>query len=489
MPFTDQDAHRLRAACTILVEEHHLPGIAVGVVQGDDLVFAEGFGYADIESRTPMAPENRQRIASISKTMVGLCAMALVDEGRLSLDQNVLELLPELMLHGQGESPKVWHLLTHSGGIGEVPNAEDLRDPWRYLFCETPTAGGPAEWYQAGLTIEVPPGTKYAYANHGYVLLGEIVSRIEDKPVREVLRQRIFAPLGMTDSDLSDEQRAALATGYHRAPGEDEREMLKRAGREPPVEEPVDGYNIRGKFLHTWANGAQGGVQATLPDMARYASALLRHGAGIVRTETFDAMVADHWRPDPRLPGWGLAFGVRDHYGRRRFGHGGSFFGGWNSYLGVFPEDGLAVLIHMNLVWDQFETAITPRVLQAVFDEAPFVAPPARIEARVLETAPGVYEAPTPGPLTNFRVMANTGRVQVSARDGALVLHSRRGAWKGGVPLLPARVAEPDLFAMVTGDPLPVFMAVLRDGTGAVTGLRFPQIIDMRRADGVEPWA
>jgi hypothetical protein len=292
----------------------------------------------------------------------------------------------------------------------------------------------------------------------------------------------------MKSSALLDEPHADLATGYHRAPGDDEREMLKRVGREPPHETPVDGYNIRGKFLYTWANGALGGVQSTVPDMARYASALLRRGEGMIRPETFGQMVADQWRPDVRLPGWGLGFGVRSFGGRRRFGHGGSFFGGWNSQLSVFPDEDLAVIIHVNMVWDSFDAVTVPSVLQAVFGDPPFAAPEIGIDPQIIKTAPGVYEAPTPGPLTNFRVMGNCGRVQISEREGGLVLHSRRGPWKAGVPMVPADPAEPDLFALLTAAPMPDVMAVLRDDTGAVTGLRFPQIVDMHRAEGVAPW-
>jgi CubicO group peptidase (beta-lactamase class C family) len=489
MKFGSKDAARLREAAHELITEHHLPGISVGIVSGDDLVFSEGFGYADIEASAPMTPAHRQRIASISKTMTGMCAMALVDEGRLSLDARVAELLPEIEFKGHGNSLTVWHLLTHTGGIGEVPNAEDLADPFRFLFCEERSMGSPAEWYASGMTLEVAPGTKYAYANHAYVLLGEVVARIEGKPIANVLEERIFGPLEMKDTDLLDEPHADLATGYHRAPGEDEREMLKRVGREVPEETAVDGHNIRGNFLYTWGNGAQGAVQSTIPDMARYATALLRQGGGIVRPETFDRMIADQWRPDPRLPGWGLAFGVRAFRGRRRFGHGGSFFGGWNSQLTVFPDDDLAVLIHVNMVWDRFDTVTVPRFLQAVLGEPAFEAPQVTIDPGVLLTAPGVYEASTPGPLTNFRVMGNCGRVQISEREGGLVLHSRRGPWKAGVPMLPADPAEPDLFALLTAAPMPDVMAVLRDDTGAVTGLRFPQIVDMHRAEGVAPWA
>ncbi len=197
MPYSHSDADRLRAAVLQLMEGHALPGISIGVVEGDDLVYSEGFGSADIEHDQSMRPEMRQRIASITKTMVGLSAMALVDEGRLSLESRVPELLPDIQFKGQAEGLTVWHLLTHTGGIGEAPNPEDLARPFDKLFSDEPKQIPLAEAYDAGITIEVPPGTKWAYANHGYMMLGEIISRIEGADIQDIL-QRISETSRMT---------------------------------------------------------------------------------------------------------------------------------------------------------------------------------------------------------------------------------------------------------------------------------------------------
>jgi CubicO group peptidase (beta-lactamase class C family) len=88
--------------------------------------------------------------------------------------------LPDITFHGPGDSLTVWHLLTHTGGIGEAPNRDDLKKPFDKLFYETDPAVPLAGLYTDGITIEVSPGSKWAYANHGFALLGEIVSRIEE---------------------------------------------------------------------------------------------------------------------------------------------------------------------------------------------------------------------------------------------------------------------------------------------------------------------
>ncbi|MDP9238001.1 MAG: beta-lactamase family protein [Chloroflexota bacterium] len=124
--FDNSDIARVREAAAVAIERWHLPGMSIGVVQGDDLVWAEGFGYGDIESREPMDLARRQRIASITKTMTGLCTMALVDERRLSLDDRAVDHLPGVMFDGPGERITIRHLLTHTSGIGEAPTLEAL---------------------------------------------------------------------------------------------------------------------------------------------------------------------------------------------------------------------------------------------------------------------------------------------------------------------------------------------------------------------------
>jgi CubicO group peptidase (beta-lactamase class C family) len=487
----DADVARIREAVREAVAEHHLPGIAVGVVIGDELVYQEGFGYADIESKRPQDPALRQRIGSITKTMTALCAMALVDEGRLSLDDRLVDRLPDVTFHGPAEEITLRHLLTHTSGIGEVPMPDDLREPGLMLWSSDGPDDTPVpEVYPNGITIDVAPGTKWAYANHGFALLGEIVRRLEGEPhIDAVLRRRIFEPLGMAGADCLDRPHPNLTTGYHRALTAEERALRERAGMPaPPDGEAVDGYNIRGGYEYEkgLAMPAAGAVQANIPDMARYASALLRRGAGIVRPETFEQMIAPQWCPDERLSSVGLAFLRERRFGRPTFGHGGGVTGGWNTHLCIVPDEDLALLTHLNLAYDKF-MQVDGRILQAALD-APDAKPLDRpVDPSLLASAPGVYEA-RPGALTNFRIVTGTGRIQLSAREGELWLHARRGPWKEGKRLVPADAADPAFFMLDTREPEPPCVALLRDADGRVTGLRHDRLVEMVRTEQVAPW-
>jgi CubicO group peptidase (beta-lactamase class C family) len=274
-------AARIDAAAREVLAEYRPPGFSVGVVADGALAFAEGYGFADIESARPQAPRLRQRIGSITKTMVGLCAMALVDEGRLSLDDRLADRAPEVVLHGDAVDVTIRHLLTHTGGIGEVAMPADLADTLSTLFSDV-EGSGILDMFRAGLTIEAAPGSKWCYANMGYALLGEIIARAESRPIAQVLQDRIFGPLGMADSDLADQPHPDLATGYHRNDSEEIKAARRKRGMPVEDEPTVDGLNVRGPFLYLNGAAAAGAVQSTIPDMARYAIALLNRGGGIV---------------------------------------------------------------------------------------------------------------------------------------------------------------------------------------------------------------
>ena len=263
---------------------------------------------------------------------------------------------------------------------------------------------------------------------------------------------------------------------------------MVRAGRKVPDEATVDGINIRHEFTPEWGGGAAGGVQSTVPDMALYASALLAGGGGIVRPETFEAMTSPQWSPHPRIQAWGLSFAVGRSFGRRSFGHGGNALG-WNSNLAVFPYDGIATIIHTNVTFPRFDHVVQ-HIKQAVLG-----APSARgldspLSMDLVAGAAGVYEAPTPGPLTNFRIMTEAGRIQISAREGALFLYSRRGRWKRGFRLVPLDPSDQDAFILDTGDPDPPRVALVRDKERAVTGLHISDGNPwyLQRTDRVEAW-
>ena len=485
--FTPADIDRIRATAASLVDEYRLPGMSVGVVSGDDLVYADGFGYAEIESRRPQRPRLRQRIGSITKTMVGLCAMSLVEDDKLSLDDRLIDRLPDVTENFTGpvETVLIRHLMTHTNGIGEAPRMEQYFDTGAALWSDSPAPIPIAEAYADGIHVEVPAGTKWAYANHAFALLGEIVSRIEGDRIEEVLRKRIFDPLRMIDTDCYDQPHSDLTAGYHRAPSHDELDVMEVLGKDPPDEPTVDGHNIRGDYVHVGPRAA-GAVQSTIHDMAKYASALLRKGDGIASPDTFDLMTSPQWCPDDRLLSLGLTFMRDEQFGLRSIGHGGGVSGGWNTHIDVFPSENLAVLVHVNIYFDKSEE-IFSKVIQAVLDAPSADLSGCKTDPAILEAAPGVYEPPA-GFLTSYRIIRSAGRLQITASDGELYLRSRRGPWREGVRLAQPDPADSTFFMLDTGAPDPPRLVFTRDESGVPTSIHMNRMSFVRN-DNLSPWA
>ena len=481
-------AQRVRDAAARAIEVHHLPGLSIGIVAGENLVFCESFGHADIETKEPMTPERRQRIASITKTMVGLCAMAAVDDGKLRLDDRIGTLLPDVTFSGPIDGVTVRHLLTHSSGIGEAPSIDRLRDVANPNRKAVTKPGDFAGLYPGGVVVEVEPNTKWAYSNNGFAMLGEIVSRAEKQPLAEVMQRRIFGPLGMTSTDIEDVNDDRITSCYHPVTNADTRAQLERAGVPVPDETTIDGHNVRGGFTAEFNQGmrAAGGVQSNIPDMAKYASALLRGGAGIVKPETFAAMTTPQYGSDRRLAQWGLSF-ARSPLGIAGqapsswpvfVGHGGAYYGGWNSHLDVLPEANIAVVQHINVMMDE-PGPVWRRVLRAVLNVEQKAWSARPTDAQILETAPGMYELPMPGPLTNFRPQTRVGRVAIERHDDGLILRSRWGGWKTGAKLTPCDHDDPAFFAAGRADGDWSYVALDRDANGDVIALRFDDLVRM----------
>jgi CubicO group peptidase (beta-lactamase class C family) len=317
-----------------------------------------------------------------------------------------------------------------------------------------------------------------------------MIRRLEHAELDDVMQRRIFKPLAMHDADCLGGASPRLSTPYHRAPTAEIAELMRRAGLAVHEESTVDGVNIRGVNVERRNKPtlATGGVQATMLDMQRYASALLRGGDGIVRPDTFAEMIGPQWRPDERLPGWGLGFYRSRDWGAPSFAHGGSTGNGWLTDLVVVPEYDAALLILQNVNGGDFAQGFS-RIARAVFGQQDPTPTDAPIDWAILASAPGVYEA-TGGPLLSFRIAASVGRVQLKRQGDELWLYSRRGSAKSGVRLVPVDRTDPAF--LVTQEPgEPRRFLLTQDAAGRVQGIGFADqsLAHLVRTEQVAPWA
>jgi CubicO group peptidase (beta-lactamase class C family) len=387
-----RDVNEVEARVREILNRWPAVGFAAGVVGPGGLEFFCGHGVADIASNTPITEDTVFRIASITKTFTAVAIMQLWEQGLVDLDAPASEYLRAYRLVPAKASfapPTVRQLLTHTSGIPEVAHPPRSL---RYVFGESVKAGQPlptlADYYRGGLRLVAEPGTRFTYTDHNFATLGQITEDVTGQRLDGYLREHVFAPLGMTSTDLlrSDAVTARLATGY----------TLGSRGATAVTD-------------REWVTAAASSIYSTPRDMARYLAALLGGGAGehgqVLKPATLAAMFEPQYQPDPRVPGIGLAFSRFTLGGHPAVEHEG-ILPGFNSDIFLAPRDGVGVMAFTNgarhaMLWlpaeagrllghligapeDEIRTDVPqhPQVWSDLCGWYPFVAPVMDLRAR-----------------------------------------------------------------------------------------------------------
>jgi CubicO group peptidase (beta-lactamase class C family) len=438
----------------LLVEaarRHSLGGVAVAIVRRGEPPALECLGLADRASDRSIDTDTVFHIASISKTMTAIGLMQLRDQGLFELDDPVNKFLANITIEppSGGGDVTFRHLLTHTSGIGEVPRVSDLVRRKAWGMGEPGTTGADlATIYGGTLRPDSVTGAKWAYANHGFAVLGQVIEDIAGRPFAEHMQDHVFRPLGMehTEYTRTDRTRDRLATGYHW--------MFRQ---------------LRAMKDYDLAILGAGSVLASLADMATYAEWLLHGGAGrngdVLRAETLAEMMSPQYSVDPRLPGMGLAFWL-DHVGPHRIvGHDGNL-PGFASSLVVAPDDGVAVVALTNnssfIGAHLLAHGVLRSMLGAVDPSAELLKADVAPSPHLWSELAGYY-APTPGFLTNLRSWQMVGgEVEVLVKSRRLIIRglSMLPVLRRGLELYPVDPDDPLLFAVeVEGLVVPVAFA------------------------------
>ena len=311
----------------------NLPGLALGIVRGDQIVHLRGFGAADQAGR-PVTPQTPFVIGSTSKSFTALAIMQLVEAGKLELDAPVQRYVPWFRVADADESARITvrHLLNQTSGLSRMSGNQNL---YRRNL------GGDALEREARALRTVrlarPPGTAFEYSNLNYALLGLLVQTVTGQPYERYVHERIFGPLGMRDSFavIEDAQRHGLATGH---------QAWFSRYRPTPADAP---YNR--------AYTPAGWLSASAADMARYLVAQLNDGrlgntvvlsaAGIATLHRPAVKVLDLGRETGDAYGMGWAIGPLG--GVPAVWHSGST-GDFHANIVLVPQDGWGVVVLAN---------------------------------------------------------------------------------------------------------------------------------------------
>lgn len=318
----------VHAAVSAGFEEQGLVGLAVAIVHEDQITELT-FGFADREEKVPVSGDTLFRWASISKPLTAIAAMQLVEAGRLDLDKDVRDYVPEF-------PEKPWpitsrQLMQHRGGVvhyrnGPVVRTEGIEYEAEHPFADTVTA---LDLFKDSPLV-AEPGTKHAYSTHGYMLLGAVVQRAGRAPFHQQVEKRIARPLGMTTlrPDYQWESMEHRAIGYLKL-GEDIR-------RSPDTDVS---WKLPG-----------GGYLSTIGDLARFARGVAN--GETLSAKSWTAMFTPQVAPETEAGHvqYGLGFGINRKGDELRVSHSGSQ---WKTrtLCQVKPGSKRAVVLMTNSEW------------------------------------------------------------------------------------------------------------------------------------------
>ncbi|MDJ0656951.1 MAG: serine hydrolase [Xanthomonadales bacterium] len=370
------------------------PGAAVLVVKKGEVVYRDAHGMANIELGVPLRPDHVFRLGSITKQFTGAAIMLLVEEGKVDLDAPIQTYLPDYPDHGHTITTR--HLLTHTSGI--------------FSYTSIPGYMGSGE-IRADLTtdelVEVfddlemnfAPGERYSYSNSGYVLAGAIIEKVSGMSYADFVQQRIFDPLGMTNSHYGGPQMIpGRASGYSQ-----------------------DGEGVvNAEFLSMTQPHAAGSLLSSVDDMQKWNEALF--GGEILSKESMAEMIKPFELNDGEESRYGLGLSVEEFRGETSVSHGGGIHG-FTTHGRWLPDQDIYVIALTNTN-GQSPQYLADRLASVAMGRPHDPQPAADLDESALQELTGAYQV-AEGDIRNiflqdgrlYSQRTNSGRFPVIVTD------------------------------------------------------------------------
>jgi CubicO group peptidase (beta-lactamase class C family) len=456
-PLTAAQVTAIDAFVTKEMSREHVPGLAVGVYSRGRVLLAKGYGLANVELSVPVKPETLFQSGSVGKQFVSAAMMMLVEDGRVSLDDSITKYFPG--------APAAWqpiqikNLLSHTSGLAEYETPERTKPGGPFDMHADYTEDELVKNAEA-LPIENAPGEKWNYRNTNYMLLGILIHKVTGKRYAEVLRERIFAPLGMTSTRLISESDIIpnRAAGYE-----------------------LDGTAIKNQewVSPTFNSTADGTLYFNVPDLAKWDAAL--YGTRLLKQSSLDRMWTVYPLNDgqPNPAGYGFGWQIGQQQGHKLIEHSGGWQG-FTCHIARYPDDALSVVVLTNLdsarptmiahvVAGLADAPLLPPRLTAIDDTQPEIAQSLRPILDRVAAGQDIRDLVTPR-LAQFLTPEATSGVKATLSP----------VWPGGTLTLVRRVPAPagsangpiSTFRVTKGDRA-ILVAVAFTADGKVGALSF----------------
>ena len=342
------DLARIDSVVKAEMAKQRIPGVAVAVIRVGRVIAAKGYGEANVEHHVPVTAQTVFQSGSVGKQFTSAAIMLLVEDGKIALTDSITKFFPNAPATWRGIT--VRHLLSHTSGIPDYTT--DAMD-YRRDYTEDELAQ-----MAFGLTPEFPPGSRWNYSNTGYVLLGIIIHKVSGQFYGDVLRERIFEPLGMRTARVISEADIVpnRAAGYEVVKGE-----LKNQEWVAPK-------------LNTTADGS---LYLSLEDYIAWDRGL--RGKKILKADSWAAAYTPVTLTSGNRYPYGFGWSIDTVAGQLRIHHGGAWQG-FQTYISRYLGDDMTIVALANLAGSQ-PVAIVDGIA-GLLDPALRPKPPAPIADR-----------------------------------------------------------------------------------------------------------
>jgi len=370
------------------MEDKQLPAFSIALVDGDQIVWAQGFGYQDPEHKTPATAHTVYRVGSVSKLFTDIGIMQMVEAGKINLDAPISHYIPDFHPKNPFATPiTLRELMSHRSGLLREPPVGNYFDPTEPTLQSTVRSMNSTELVYA-------PGTHLKYSNAGIAVVGYTLQELNHEPFPEYLKQAVLRPFGMSESAFAPEPELLrnLAKAY----------MWSYEGLKFPA--PTFELGL----------APAGCMYSNVTDLAQFLMVLFNGGHGpknlVLKHETLEQMWVPQFPKPGQKKGYGLGFAVSDLDGHRIIGHGGAIYGFATEVVGL-PDDKLGVVTVTTMdAANAVTNAVAKRALQLML---------AQRSGKPLPTSEGT----TPVPVELARKLAG----RYGEGDDAVDLMEREG--------------------------------------------------------------
>jgi len=299
------------------MDEKQLPAFSIALVDGNQIVWAQGFGFQDSDQKIPATAHTVYRVGSVSKLFTDIAIMQMVEKGKISLDAPVQQYIPDFHPHNSFSKPiTLRELMSHRSGLLREPPVGNYFDPTEPSLQDTVRSMNSTD-------LVYEPGTHTKYSNAGIAVVGYTLQELNHAPFPGYLKQSVLDAMGMRESSFAPEAQLQknLAKAY----------MWSYDGLKFPA--PTFELGL----------APAGCMYSTVIDLGQFLAVLFNGGGQVLKRETLEQMWTPQFAPPGQNKGYGLGFGISELDGHRVIGHGGAIYGFATEVVGM-PEEKIGVV-------------------------------------------------------------------------------------------------------------------------------------------------